>query len=227
MRGSCAVPERLVVVTGTGGAIGGAVARAFEDAGHHVMRVGRGEDPPTDLSLPEDVDGVCQRLAALERIDVLVHAAGAFTHGTIEEAGVDELLTSLSVNVLAPFALTQAALPALRAARGAVVFVGSSVVARPLHAGESAYAIGKHGLKALADVLRAEENRNGVSVLSIHPGRTAGPLQERLHAAEGRPYDAGSLLAPDDVARTILDCVSLPDSAEVTDVHIRPRRPPA
>jgi NADP-dependent 3-hydroxy acid dehydrogenase YdfG len=220
------VAERLAVVTGTGGAIGGAVVRAFEGAGYEIRRVGRREDPPTDLSLPEDVDGVCEWLEGLERLDVLVHAAGAFSQVTIEETSVDDVLTSLSVNILAPYALTRSALPALRAAEGAVVFVGSSIVARPLHAGESTYAIGKLGLKALADVLRAEENRNGVSVLSIHPGRTAGPLQERLHAAEGRDYEAGALLAPEDVARAILACVSLPATAEVTDLHIRPRKPP-
>ena len=218
--------ERLAVVTGASGAIGGAVVRALEGAGFKVVRLGRREEPPVDLSLADDVDRACERLDALDRIDVLVHAAGAFPQGTVEAVPVAGLLASLRVNVLAPYALTRAALPGLRAAGGAVVFVGSSVVSRPLHSAESAYAIGKHGLKALADALRAEENRNGVSVLSIHPGRTAGPLQERLHAAEGRDYAADALLSPEDVAQAILASLALPPTAEVTDVHIRPRKPP-
>ena len=81
--------------------------------------------------------------------------------------------------------LTRVCLPALRAARGTVVFVnsGAGLVAHPQW---SAYAASKHGLRALADALRAEEQEHGVRVTTVFPGRTATPMQQRVHEQEGK-----------------------------------------
>ena len=82
-------------------------------------------------------------------------------------------------------------------------------------------------MKALADSVRAAENGQGLRVTSLFLGRIAGPLQEQLHSEEGRGYDPSQLLQPSDVARALLDAVALPATAEATDIHLRPRRPPA
>ena len=81
-------------------------------------------------------------------------------------------------------------------------------------------------LRALADALREELNPRGIRVLTVYPGRTAGPMQETLHQLEGRPYRLDRLLQPDDVAATIMDVLSLPRTAEVTDIDIRPMLKP-
>jgi serine protease Do len=67
-------------------------------------------------------------------------------------------------------------------------------------------------------------NPEGVRVLSIFPGRTASALQERIHEIEGKPYRPEFLLQPEDVAQAVLDVVTLPRSAEFTEVRIRPMR---
>ena len=48
-------------------------------------------------------------------------------------------------------------------------------------------------------------------------------MQERIYVAEGNPYDPARLLQPEDVAAAVIEAVSLPQSAEVTDIRIRPR----
>ncbi len=105
----------------------------------------------------------------------------------------------VSVNLVAPAVLTRLALPALRAARGTVVLVnsGAGLVAHPQW---SAYAASKHGLKALADSLRAEEAGHGVRVTTIYPGRTATAMQEKVHAQEGKDYDPAAWIDPATVA---------------------------
>jgi NADP-dependent 3-hydroxy acid dehydrogenase YdfG len=80
----------------------------------------------------------------------------------------------------------------------------------------------KHALRAIADSLRGEVNPDGVRVLSVYLGRTASEMQERIHQMEGRPYRPELLLQPQDVASVILNALSLPRTAEVTDIHIRP-----
>jgi NADP-dependent 3-hydroxy acid dehydrogenase YdfG len=120
--------------------------------------------------------------------------------------------------------LTRLCLPALRASHGQVVFVNST---QGIAAGRGvgAYAASKHALRALADSLRQEVNADGVRVLSVYPGRTATPLQAAVFAAEGRAYAPEALMQPEDVAAMVLAAVTLPRTAEVTEIMMRPMRP--
>jgi NADP-dependent 3-hydroxy acid dehydrogenase YdfG len=59
-------------------------------------------------------------------------------------------------------------------------------------------------------------------VLSIFPGRTATPMQERIFQAEGKEYRPERLLQPEDVAESVVNALRLPENAEVTDIHLRP-----
>jgi len=126
-----------------------------------------------------------------------------------------------AVNVLAPYSLTRRLLPLLQRARGDVVFINSSIVSNPSEA-TLQYAATKHALKGLADALRQEVNAQGVRVTSVYPGRTATPMQEQVSASEGKPYRPERLLQPEDVARIVVGVVSLPATAEVTEIHVRP-----
>ena len=93
-------------------------------------------------------------------------------------------------------------------------------------AGVGQYAAMKHALRALADTLREEVNRDGVRVLSVFLGRTATPMQAAVHRVESRVYEPEPLLQPADVAAVVISALSLPRTAEVTDIHIRPLRKP-
>jgi NADP-dependent 3-hydroxy acid dehydrogenase YdfG len=77
-------------------------------------------------------------------------------------------------------------------------------------------------LKAVADALRAEVNDAGTRVLSVHVGRTATSRQERIFAMEGRPYTPERLMQPSDVADVVVAALTLPRTAEMTSVSIRP-----
>lgn len=87
-----------------------------------------------------------------------------------------------------------------------------------------AYAASKHGLKALADALRQEEKPNGVRVTSVYPGRTASPMQAKVHQQEGKEYDASRWIDPESVATAILTALDLPRDAQIDDMTVRPGR---
>jgi NAD(P)-dependent dehydrogenase (short-subunit alcohol dehydrogenase family) len=174
----------------------------------------------------EGIRGLASRLAGdAGSIDVLVHGAGVHAVGQVSSLPVEELDRQYRTNVRAPYLLTQLLIPMLESAAGQIVFVSSSAVRRAV-AGVGAYAATKHAVRALADALREELNPRGIRVLTVYPGRTAGPMQETLHQLEGRPYRLDRLLQPDDVAAIILNALSLPRSAEVTDIDIRPMLKP-
>ena len=75
---------------------------------------------------------------------------------------------------------------------------------------------------ALADALRGEEKPHGVRVTTIFPGRTATPMQEKVHRQEGRDYDGSAWIDPETVASTILHVLDLPRDATISDVSVQP-----
>jgi NADP-dependent 3-hydroxy acid dehydrogenase YdfG len=231
---------RVAVLTGAGGAIGGALAAGLGTAGYGLHLVVRRGSPvaglvdrfgaavvEADLSDRSALEAACKALRELPRVDVLVHAAGTWERGETATLPAETLDALYEVNLRAPYVLTRALLPQLRASAGELVFVNSSAGVAPGGAATGAYAATKHALRALADAVRAEENANGVRVLSVYPGRTASRLQERIHEAEGRPYEPERLAQPDDVATAVLGALALPRTAELTDLHVRPMQGPA
>jgi NAD(P)-dependent dehydrogenase (short-subunit alcohol dehydrogenase family) len=173
-----------------------------------------------DLADPAAIEASAGQLP--DALDSVVHAAGVVELGRVDSLTTEAWQEQLTVNVLAPAVLTRVALPALRAARGTVVFVnsGAGLVAHPQW---SAYAASKFGLRALADSLRAEEQEHGVRVTTVHPGRTATPMQQKVHEQEGKEYDAAEWIDPGTVVDAILHVLDLPDDATISDLTIRPR----
>ena len=173
-----------------------------------------------DLADPSEIEGLAAQLP--DRLDSLVQAAAVVDLGPVAELSTAAWQEQLAVNVLGPAVLTRIALPALRAAQGTVVFVnsGAGLSASP---DWSAYAASKHALRALADALRAEEQEHGVRVTTVYPGRTATPMQQKVHEQEGREYDADDWIDPATVAGAIVGVLDLGADATVSDLTIRPR----
>jgi NADP-dependent 3-hydroxy acid dehydrogenase YdfG len=231
--------DRTCVVTGASSGIGRAIAVALAAAGATVCAVARRRDEleatancsngagrfvlyETDLAGDDEPERLSEALLAREgRVDVLVHSAGTISIGDVETASVRDLDRQYAVNVRAPYLLTQALLPTLRANRGQIVFINSTV-GLAARATVAQYAATKHALKAIADSLREEINPHGVRVVSIYPGRTATPLQATIHAVEGKAYAPERLMQPEDIALVVLDALTLPRSTEVTDLMVRP-----
>lgn len=236
---AASVAGRIALVTGGTRGIGRAVAVAFASAGATVVAIGRsasgeagrelsGDERTGIESLRCDVndDAQIESLRSIidrrhGRLDVLVHCAGRHDVGPVDRTDADQLDLLYRTNFRAPYQLTRAFLPMLQNARGDLVFVNSSASLRQ-PAGVTPYASTKLALKALADGLRQEINSLGVRVLSVYPGRTATPMQERQHRLEGKTYRPDRLLQPEDVASVILHAVAMPRTAEVMDVSIRP-----
>ena len=232
---------KVALVTGASSGIGRAIAIGLAAQGAALGLVGRNSgrlsavaqeaglkaERVASYALDLTSSGVAGELLQqvskdLGQLHILVHSAGAYAHGAVATARVEDLDWQHQVNVRVPFTLTQVLLPLLKANQGDIVFINSSA-GLAARSQVSQYAATKHALRALADSLREEVNSDGVRVMSVFVGRTATPMQEEVHKMEGRPYQRGRLLQPEDIASIVVSALSLPRSAEVTDFSIRPR----
>lgn len=223
------------LITGAGSGIGAVVARRLVDRGDSVVLLardaGRAREIEAsmpgasmligDLGQPSRLSWALSKQVLPERIDSIIHVAGVVDLGAVVDLPVALWERQLAVNLVGPAELTRLFLPMLRVSRGQVVFVNSGAGLHA-HAEWSAYAASKHGLRALADSLRAEEAVHGIRVTSVYPGRTATPMQERVRQQEGKPYRPEEFITADSVATTILAALDLPDDAALTELTIRP-----
>lgn len=235
---------KMALVTGASSGIGAAITRKLAEEGASLALIGR--DQTRLENIAADVKGkagavflyiadlaVQSDRASLKfaiddeigRLDILVHSAGTHDQGLVEDVSPDVFIHQLQVNTVAPYALTHFFLPNLRRRRGQIVFINSRA-ALFSRAGMSQYCASKHALKAFADSLRQEVDKDGIRVISVYPGRTATPMQQRIHEAAGHAYDPTLFPQPESIADLVVHALTLPDTTEISDVIIAPQQEP-
>jgi NAD(P)-dependent dehydrogenase (short-subunit alcohol dehydrogenase family) len=214
------------LITGASTGIGEATALRLARAGWTVFAGVRGQQAgerlaqqvPAGRVLPltldvtdaEQISQAAQRVAqetgtgdqsSPGRLDALVNNAGIGIGGPLELIAPEDLRRQLDVNVLGQIAVTQAMLPALRAAHGRIVFL-SSVGGRVAMAFTAPYAASKHAIEAIGDALRVELRSSHVQVALVEPGSVATPIwdksrseADRLHVPEALKAEYGRVPA--------------------------------
>lgn len=174
---------RTALVTGASTGIGRACAVALAEAGWRVLAGVRrpGDAPEGTEEVLLDVTSAEQIRDAtglVEELDGLVNNAGIARASPLEFIPPTELRYQLEVNVVGHVAVTQAFLPALRRAKGRIVFMGS-IAGKSALPFLSPYAASKHALEAIADSLRVEVRPFGIRVSIIEPGSIRTPIWTR------------------------------------------------
>ncbi|MGH2808181.1 MAG: SDR family oxidoreductase [Actinomycetota bacterium] len=187
--------RRSVVVTGASSGIGRACASRLARAGMNVFAGVRKNadadalktDVPAITTLKIDVtDRASLEAAAAEvseatgnRLDGLVNNAGIAVLGPLELLPLDRLRRQFEVNVVGLVSSTQVFLPALRAARGRIVNMGSIAGRAPALPLMGPYAGSKWTVEALTDALRAEVQAWGIRVSLVEPGNIKTPIWDK------------------------------------------------
>ena len=174
-----------VLITGAASGIGQAAAAKLREQGARVVGIDLKDDPERDIVGCDvtDADAVARAVPeAIERLgglDVLINNAGLGLPQSAGEAPDPEALKVIGVNLIGPWRVTAAALPALLESpqRGRVVNVSSGLAFLTVPFA-TAYTISKRGIVAYSDALRLEYG-DQIDVTTVYPGYIKTPI----HAA--------------------------------------------
>lgn len=235
----------VVMITGSSGGIGGAVAEAFAREGARLVLIDTGANAEQAarlralgaevLECPADVrearalaGAVDATLAAYGRIDVLVTAAGVISSGPAETIAWDEWQRVIGINLTGTFLSCQAVMATMRRQRyGRIVTIGSVVArnggnARPwidrteiMRASNAAYGASKGGVHALTMYLAKDLAADGVTVNAVAPGPVATSMLADYPQALKQLIPIGRMMSAAEVAAAIL-FLARPDSAAIT-----------
>ncbi len=221
---------RTVLITGASSGIGAALAREFCRQGAALVltarRLERLEALAQELRaaggevmvLVCDVtrDGDCEQVVAQVHstgrwLDIVVANAGFGVAGAFSKLTLDDYQRQFDTNVYGVMRTLRSGLADVQQQRGSLVILGSVAghVAMP---GNSAYAMSKFAVRALAMALRGELQRLGVSVTLISPGFVHSDIRRvdnlgRLHAELPDSMPGWILADPARVARAIVRAV--------------------
>jgi len=219
--------NRVVVVTGAAGALGGAVVAEFRDAGAEVVAVDLagarleelGREPGVhavagELSSPEQVRAVFEQVDTIGPPTALVALAGGFRPSTLADLTEEIWDEMLGSNVASVLWCCQQAAPRMAAAGGgAIVTVGSKTAVGG--AAPVAHATSKAAVVRLTELLAEELRPQGIRVNAVLPSVIDTPAN-RTWMSEDL---AGRAVQPADIAKVIAFLAG-PDAATVSGARV-------
>jgi NADP-dependent 3-hydroxy acid dehydrogenase YdfG len=224
----------VTLITGGSSGIGAATARQLLSQGHRVSVTGRTESTLNalvkELGEPDDLRtftgdasdhdtvqaAVDATVGEWGRLDNVVANAGYATHDDVADGDAKMWRDMVLTNVLGPALLIKAAMPALKAAQGRIVLIGS--VAGLIYSPGNIYGATKWAVTGLAENTRRLVTGDGVGVTLIAPGRVDTNFWEGVGGAP-----EGNNLTPEQIADTIVWVINQPSIVDVNTVVIRPK----
>ena len=223
-----AIENKVAIITGSGGGIGGAIALRYAREGAKLALAdvlvetaksraseitSMGYDAfaiATDVTNKSSVQQMVQTtLDRWGRIDILVNVAGGADRKPVVEMTETDWDHIVDMNLKSVFLCCQAVLPAmLKQKYGKIVSI-SSIYGFTGNASRSSYAAAKAGVAVFTKSLALEVARAGISVNAIAPGRITTP-RVRGHYSDEQwaeaiaQIPAGRAGTPDEVASTAL-----------------------
>ncbi|RYE04248.1 MAG: SDR family NAD(P)-dependent oxidoreductase [Sphingomonadales bacterium] len=229
------------LITGATSGIGEAAARAFVEAGWHVIGTGRRADRLAALSAELgdrfhaaefDIRDEAARDAALDalpadfqNVDLLINNAGlALGLEPAHKAKLSNWTTMIDTNITALVSITHKLLPMLVERKGAIINL-SSVAATYPYPGGNVYAASKAFVRQLSLDLRADLHGTGVRVTSIEPGMAETEftlVRTGSQEASDKLYGGVNAMTAEDIAETLLWVATLPPHLNVNTLELMP-----
>ncbi|EKQ67766.1 short-chain alcohol dehydrogenase [Leptolyngbyaceae cyanobacterium JSC-12] len=231
--------EQRALITGASSGIGKATAIAFAQQGIHLALVSRNQSKLEEVVQQissygvsakayvvdlQETHHVKERISAIASdfgaIDILVNNAGMGYTRLLAETPLQDWEQVLNLNLTSVFQCIQAILPEMRQHQRGTIINVASIAGHQTFPNWGAYCVSKFGLVALSKTLAAEEQANGIRVVTISPGSVNTPIWDT--ETVDADFDRSQMLTPEIVAQTILYAALLPEQAVIEELTLMP-----
>ncbi len=229
---------KTALITGGSRGIGLSVAHVLVRAGVRVALIARGADElatrarelgadtvvvSADVTHVADVD---RAVALVEKAfggapDLLINNAGIFIPKALDVITPEEFERLIMINLIAPFYLLRAILPAWRAQkRGHLITLGS-IADRTIFAENGAYSASKFGIRAMHEALRAETKGTGVRTTLVSPSAVDTPIWDAVVLSKDSRFPPrDQMLTSDAVAEAVVWAAMRPTNVNIDELRI-------
>ena len=234
------------IVTGASKGIGLAIARAFVERGMQVAISARNAEEldaaanslaagDNLLRVQADVRDAADAQRLIDEtvrrfggVDVLVNNAGVGRFATVAEMSLETWRQVIDTNLSGVFHCCRAAIPEMKRRGAGFIINISSLAGKNPFTGGAAYCASKAGLNAFSEALMQEVRYDNIRVSYVLPGSVSTGFGDRGSSGEVGPSTALGAdwkLAPEDVARVVIDLVNHDPRSLPSRVELRPSRP--
>lgn len=232
--------KRIVISGGTTG-IGKATAELLSSLGGNIFIFGRDEDDfndainsiktqsqgevygiTADITRKEDIDLIWQKIdQTLGGIDVLINNAALPANGIMEEE-YENIKYILETNILGYMSFTKEAVARMKNQQeGHIINIGSMSAETHEETG-TVYVATKSAIRGFTTALRKEVNELGIKVSLIEPGAVTSDMQPAPKEEQREQVEKMEMLEAEDIAMSILFCLSQPKRSDIVRLQIRP-----
>lgn len=229
------IRNKHIVVAGATGTIGWKTTEMLSAGGAIVYITGRDANQLSELAARANIPaervievdlaeaGDIEKLAtsviaACEAPDVLINCTGIGIIKPLESLTIEDFNRSLQVNLVGPFLLMKAFIPAMKAKNKGLIINLPGVLGKTPMAGASAYAASKYGLNGMMKSLREELKRTNIRITQVFLGGTDSRFWDTIDLKVQRD----KMIAAEEAAKTLWFLCQQPLSAVVSEMVVQP-----
>lgn len=227
--------DKKIVIVGASGTIGSNTARLLIAGGADVYITGYNNErlmqTATSCNLPSDkviqlditneeqVNTVASQIQQQTGpIDILINATGIGIIKPIEQLTTEDFLKSLSVNLIGPFHLIKAFLPAMKEQKKGLIINIPGILGKTPMAGAVAYSASKYGLNGMMKSLREELKRTDIRITQLFLGGSDTRFWDSIDLRVQRD----KMILAEEAAKAIWFLCQQPISGVVSEMVIQP-----
>ena len=227
--------DKNILVIGATGGIGSRTVKLLADSGAKLFLTRRNREKlqaaaaschvsperyfALDISQASSVNELKEKyFQQFPNIDILINAAGIGIIKSMDTLDETDFLRTLNANLVAPFLLMKAFLPAMKEAKTGLIINIPGVLGKVPMAGAAAYCASKYGLVGMMQSIREELKRTDIRITNLYLGGVDSPFWDTIDLKVQRE----KLVQAEDAAKALWFLCQQPGSGVVSEMVLQP-----